>query len=74
MVFQLPDGFGEEDARDLCARFAAEPSSESAICPMAGVEIKTSLGEGEVHLPLCHQTMEDALFSFGDFPILKLQF
>ena len=48
MVFQLPDGFGEEDARDLCARFAAEPSSEAAICPMAGVEIKTCWGEGEL--------------------------
>jgi len=35
VVFQLPHGC-EEEARDLCARFAAEPSAESAICIMAG--------------------------------------
>ena len=36
VVFKFGDPFGEEDAKDLCARFAAGPECPTAICTVAG--------------------------------------
>ena len=35
MVFEFKETFGEEDAKELCRRFAASSTCETAICTLS---------------------------------------